>query len=54
MFLQAGEPNKSEYLPRIAETLAELRQLPLNEIARITTANALSVLPKLKSPAAVS
>lgn len=54
VFLQAGEPNKSEFLPRIAETLAELRQLPLNEIARLTTANALSVLPKLKSPAAVS
>ncbi|WP_435627593.1 TatD family hydrolase [Candidatus Ferrigenium straubiae] len=43
------EPNKPEYLPRIAETLAELRGLPLEEIARITTENALTVLPRLGS-----
>jgi len=48
-FLQRGSPNKPEYLPRIAQTLAELRGVPLEEIARVTTANALSVLPKLKS-----
>src|SRR5574340_305955 len=29
------EPNKPEYLPRIAQTLAELRGMPLEEIARI-------------------
>ncbi|HEU0282338.1 MAG TPA: TatD family hydrolase [Gallionella sp.] len=46
-FLQAGEPNKPEYLPRIAQTLAELRGIPLEEIAEATTANALAVLPKL-------
>lgn len=47
-FLQRGEPNRPAYLPRIAETLAELRHLPLDEIARITSANAVSVLPGLK------
>jgi TatD DNase family protein len=46
-FLQRGEPNRPGYLPRIAGTLAELRHLPLEEIARITSANALSVLPGL-------
>src|SRR5574340_28889 len=44
-FLQAGEPNKPEYLPRIAQTLAELRGMPLEEIARITTENAMAALP---------
>ncbi|MDD5384055.1 MAG: TatD family hydrolase [Gallionella sp.] len=46
-FLERGEPNKPEYLPRIAQTLAELRGITLEEIAAATTANALSVLPKL-------
>ena len=46
-FLQRGEPNHPSCLPRIAETLAALRKLPLEEIARITTANALAVLPRL-------
>ena len=48
-FLERGQPNKPEYLPRIAQTLAELRGISLEEIARVTTANALSVLPRLKS-----
>jgi TatD DNase family protein len=46
-FLKNGEPNKPEYLPRIAETLAELRGMPLEEIARITTDNAIAALPGL-------
>jgi TatD DNase family protein len=46
-FLEKGQPNKPEYLPRIAETLAELRGLPLEEIARVTTENARAVLPGL-------
>lgn len=46
-FLARGEPNKPEYVPRIAETLATLRGMPLEEVAQATTANALSVLPKL-------
>ena len=46
-FLQTGEPNKPEYLPRIAQTLAELRGVTLEEIAQVTTANALVVLPRL-------
>jgi len=48
-FLERGQPNKPEYLPRIAQTLAELRGVPLEEIARITTENAWSALPKLRS-----
>ena len=47
-FLQNGAPNKPEYLPRIAQTLAELRGMPLEEIARITTENVLSVLPAIR------
>jgi len=46
-FLPEGEPNKPEYLPRIAQTLAELRGMPAEEVARATTANALDVLPGL-------
>jgi TatD DNase family protein len=48
VFLQAGEPNKSQYLPRIAETLVELRGMTLEEVACATTKNALSVLPRLE------
>ena len=47
-FLERGSPNKPEYLPRIARTLTELRGVSLAEIARVTTENALSVLPKIK------
>lgn len=43
-FLARGEPNKPEYLPRIAQTLADLRGMALEEVARITSENALSVL----------
>jgi TatD DNase family protein len=46
-FLPRGEPNRPAYLPRIAQTLAQLRIMPLEEIARITSANALAVLPRL-------
>ena len=48
-FLQHGQPNKPEYLPRIAQTLAELRGMTPEEVARVTTENALSTLPKLKA-----
>lgn len=47
-FLQRGEPNRPANLPRIAGTLADLRGIPLDEIARITSANARAVLPRLK------
>ena len=47
-FLQSGQANKPEYLPRIAQTLAELRGISLEEVSKATTENALSVLPKLK------
>jgi TatD DNase family protein len=47
-FLEKGTPNEPKYLPRIAQTLAELRGMALEEIAQATTENALSVLPTLK------
>ena len=46
-FLERGAPNKPEYLPRIAQTLAELRDMTVDEIAAATTANALTILPAL-------
>lgn len=46
-FLERGQPNKPEYLPRIAQTLAELRGISAEDVARITTENVLSALPKL-------
>ncbi|MDP2143699.1 MAG: TatD family hydrolase [Gallionella sp.] len=46
-FLERGQPNKPEYIPRIAQTLAELRGMSIEEIAQATTENALEVLPKL-------
>lgn len=47
-FLERGQPNKPAYLPLIAQTLAELRGVSLEEIAHITTENALAALPGLK------
>lgn len=44
VFLSRGEPNKPQYLPKIAETLATLRGQSLAEIAQITSQNALAVL----------
>ncbi len=48
-FLERGQPNKPEYLPRIAQTLADFRGMPLNEIARATALNAVSVLPHIQT-----
>lgn len=47
-FLERGLPNEPRYLPIIAQTLATLRGLSLEEVARVTTENALSALPMLK------
>jgi TatD DNase family protein len=47
-FVVRGQPNKPEYLPRIAQILAELRGMSLEEVAHATTANALAVLPALR------
>jgi TatD DNase family protein len=43
-FLARGEPNKPEYLPRMAEVLAGLRGLQPADVASATTRNALSAL----------
>ena len=42
------ERNSPEQLPRIGAALAELRCMPVDEIARITTANARDALPRLQ------
>lgn len=46
-FVERGQPNKPEYLQRIAQTLADLRGISLEEIAQATTENALLVLNRL-------
>jgi TatD DNase family protein len=46
-FLERGLPNEPKYLPRIAQTLAELRGMSMKEIAQVTTANAKATIPKL-------
>jgi TatD DNase family protein len=46
-FLERGLPNEPKYLPRIAETLVELRDMSLEEVAQVTTANAIAAIPKL-------
>lgn len=43
-FVQRGQPNRPEYLLRIAQTLANLRGVSLEEIASATSENALAVL----------
>jgi TatD DNase family protein len=40
--------NSPEELPRIGAALAELRSMPVDEIARVTTANAQAALPRLR------
>jgi len=47
-----GKPqgrNEPAELPRIAQVVAELRGIPLGELAAATTANALAALPKLRN-----
>lgn len=46
-FSPRGQPNRPEYLLRIAQTLANLRGVSLEEIARATRENAHSVLSRL-------
>jgi len=46
-FLERGLPNEPKYLPRIAQTLANLRGMSLDQIAQATTQNSLTVLPRL-------
>ncbi|MCX7193129.1 MAG: TatD family hydrolase [Proteobacteria bacterium] len=46
-FIERGQPNKPEYLLRIAQTLANLRGVSLEEIAQATSENARAVLQRL-------
>jgi TatD DNase family protein len=47
-FLERGLPNEPKYLPRIAQTLAELRGMSLDDIAQATTTNASVIMPALR------
>lgn len=40
-----GKRNESAYLPLIAEKIAELKQVSIEEVARITTGNAENIFP---------
>jgi TatD DNase family protein len=44
---KVGARNTPDQLPRIAQTLALLRGVALEVIAETTTANAITVLPRL-------
>jgi TatD DNase family protein len=46
---QAQGRNEPSELPRIAQVLADLRSMPLDELAQATRANACQALPRLKS-----
>ncbi|MFA6971192.1 MAG: TatD family hydrolase [Gallionella sp.] len=46
-FVARGLPNKPEYLHRIAQTMADLRGISLEELAQATTENAQAVLNRL-------
>ena len=48
-FLEHGMPNEPKYLPRIAEILAMLRGISLQEVATATTRNAANVLPLVET-----
>ena len=48
-FLERGQANEPQYVAYTAQIMAELRGVSVEEIAQATTANALSVLPKLKT-----
>jgi TatD DNase family protein len=45
-FIAQGEFNKPEYLPRIAQILAELRGISVEEIGRTTSENAFNAIKK--------
>jgi TatD DNase family protein len=50
-WLEGPKPRNAPFeLPRIAQTLADLRGLPAGAIAQATTANAQRVLPRLNPP----
>jgi TatD DNase family protein len=47
-FLERGLPNEPKFLPRIAQTLADLRGIAPEEVARVTGENSMVALPALK------
>ena len=51
-FLARGQPNEPQYLPRIAETMATLRSMSVQDVMDVTTENAITALPRLARAAA--
>ncbi|MEI7842229.1 MAG: TatD family hydrolase [Gallionellaceae bacterium] len=47
-FLERGLPNEPQYIRVIAQTLADLRGMSLEDIAQITTTNACVALPAMR------
>lgn len=47
-WLERGQPNTPEQLPRIAQTLADLRGITVAEVVQATTENALEAVPGLR------
>jgi TatD DNase family protein len=43
-----GKRNQSEYIPLIAEKLAEIKEISIEEVAEVTTANALALFHTVK------
>ncbi len=46
-WLKKGEKNSPDHLKKIAEILAELREIKLAQVSEITTKNALEILPNI-------
>ena len=44
---RVGARNTPDQLPRLAQTLADLRGIAVQEVAAVTTANAVAALPAL-------
>lgn len=47
-FLEKGLPNEPKYLPRITQTMAELRGMTMEEVAQVTTQNVCVIMPGIE------
>lgn len=45
-----GKRNESSYIPLVAERIATIKNIPVEEVARVTTQNALNLFKKQNSP----
>ena len=49
-----GKPNHSKYIPLVGAKLAEVKGIPVEECARVTTANALRLFTRIQCPEVLS